>query len=156
MDVLFRNGAYLFLGWMASPQQPARQGLWYSKVLSADGKAPGSFAVWHPLIYELNGVTWHDSGPATSASHQTGLFGATLEQLHWRRRMLYGTKIGGDLNLFHQEYPTTPQEAFVSSGRKVFSIPSLRSIPSLHSIQSLRSLQLRRWLPSLRSLQLLR
>ena len=80
MDVLFRNGAYLFLGWMASPQQPARQGLWYSKVLSADGKAPGSFAVWHPLIYELNGVTWHDSGPATSASHQTGLFGATLEQ----------------------------------------------------------------------------
>ena len=54
------------------------------------------------------------------------VYGATLEQLHWRQKTLFSTKIGGDLQLFHQEYPTTPQEAFASSGRKVFSVPSLR------------------------------
>lgn len=52
-------------------------------------------------------------------------FGATLEQLNWRRRILYGEKFNGDLQMFHQEYPTTPAEAFISSGRKVFDFGAL-------------------------------
>lgn len=33
--------------------------------------------------------------------------------------------LGKDWNLLHQEYPTTPEEAFVSSGNKLFSIEKL-------------------------------
>lgn len=51
-------------------------------------------------------------------------FGATPNQIQWRRETM-ADKCDGDLHLFHQEYPTTPQEAFVSSGRKVFDMGSL-------------------------------
>jgi hypothetical protein len=45
-------------------------------------------------------------------------FGLSLEQLFWRR-----TKIGeldDDIDDFHQEYPATPEQAFIGSGRPVF------------------------------------
>lgn len=50
---------------------------------------------------------------------------ATPEQLHWRRHKLLDV---GDLNLFHQEYPTTPEEAFISSGQCYFNRDKLRHI----------------------------
>jgi hypothetical protein len=46
-------------------------------------------------------------------------FGVTLEQLHWRRRTI-ANKCGGDLRVFDQEYPSTPEKAFLSTGQKVF------------------------------------
>jgi hypothetical protein len=45
--------------------------------------------------------------------------GVTLEQLHWRR-MTIATEMSGRVDLFHQEYPSTPEEAFIASGRQVF------------------------------------
>lgn len=45
-------------------------------------------------------------------------FGLSLEQLFWRR-----TKIGeldDDIDDFHQEYPATPEQAFIGSGTPVF------------------------------------
>jgi hypothetical protein len=52
------------------------------------------------------------------------IFGATVNQLQWRREAITD-KCDGDLHLFHQEYPATPTEAFVSSGRKVFDMGAL-------------------------------
>lgn len=46
-------------------------------------------------------------------------FGLTLEQLNWRRRTI-ANKCGSDLRIFHQEFPSTPEEAFISTGGKVF------------------------------------
>ena len=46
-------------------------------------------------------------------------FGLDDEQLAWRRWCI-ATQCGGDINLFHQEYPATPEEAFVSTGSCVF------------------------------------
>lgn len=46
-------------------------------------------------------------------------FGLDDEQLAWRRRMLQN-ELGGDLDLFRQEYPATPDEAFIATGRSVF------------------------------------
>lgn len=43
----------------------------------------------------------------------------TLEQLNWRRWAL-DDLCEGDVDTFHQEYPTTDIEAFLSSGRPVF------------------------------------
>jgi len=46
-------------------------------------------------------------------------FGLGLEQLNWRRYVI-ANKCGGDLRIFHQEFPSTPEEAFISTGKKVF------------------------------------
>ena len=48
-------------------------------------------------------------------------YGCTPEQLHWRR-LTIAAKTGGKVSLFKQEYPSFPQEAFVGSGKHVFSI----------------------------------
>lgn len=45
--------------------------------------------------------------------------GATPEKLNWRRWAITNL-CGKSVSQFHQEYPTTWQEAFVSSGRPVF------------------------------------
>jgi hypothetical protein len=46
--------------------------------------------------------------------------GCTPEQLWWRR-MQIRTQHHDDIDKFHQEYPSTPEEAFIGSGRTVFS-----------------------------------
>ena len=52
-------------------------------------------------------------------------FDLTLEQLYWRKKTI-ANKCGGDLEMFHQEYPATPQEAFIASGRPRFDVKVLR------------------------------
>jgi hypothetical protein len=47
-------------------------------------------------------------------------YGATLEQLNWRRALINGPEANGSIEWFHQEHPTTPEQAFVGSGRPVF------------------------------------
>lgn len=54
--------------------------------------------------------------------------GATLEQLTWRRWKIL-TTCRGEVDLFHQEYPTTPEEAFLTSGRPVFDQVDLARHP---------------------------
>ena len=44
---------------------------------------------------------------------------ASYQQLHWRRHKLLD--LGNDLDLFHQEYPTTAEEAFIASGQSYFN-----------------------------------
>lgn len=49
------------------------------------------------------------------------------DKLHWRR-IVIATECLGDIEKFHQEYPTTPEEAFVSTGRNVFNLEWLRTV----------------------------
>ena len=51
-------------------------------------------------------------------------FGLDDKQLAWRRWCI-AEQCGGDVELFHQEYPCTPEEAFVSTGRCVFDKQAL-------------------------------
>lgn len=55
--------------------------------------------------------------------------GATLEQLNWRRWKVR-TVFDGHVEDFHQEYPTTPDEAFLTSGRPGLTISSLIHMPA--------------------------
>lgn len=48
-------------------------------------------------------------------------FGITLEQLNWRRFTIRA-KLRGSVEMFKQEYPAYPEEAFLATGRHVFSI----------------------------------
>lgn len=47
-------------------------------------------------------------------------FGVTLEQLYWRR-VTISEDCDGKLEMFHQEHPATPEQAFIGSGNPVFS-----------------------------------
>jgi hypothetical protein len=52
-------------------------------------------------------------------------FNVSWEQLHWRKWCI-ANKLNGDIEKFHQEYPSTPDEAFIASGRPQFSVVSLK------------------------------
>lgn len=52
-------------------------------------------------------------------------FGLTYEQLNWRKKTI-ANKCGGDLDMFKQEYPATPQEAFIASGRPKFNLKAVK------------------------------
>lgn len=47
------------------------------------------------------------------------VYGVTLEQLEWRRWCIRNN-CGGDIEVFHQEYPISPEEAFLNTGSCVF------------------------------------
>ena len=46
--------------------------------------------------------------------------GATLEHLHWRRKIGLPDRCGNDVDQFRQEYPSNDIEAFIASGSPVF------------------------------------
>lgn len=52
-------------------------------------------------------------------------FGVSYEQLKWRRWCI-ANNCGGDVEQFHQEYPCTPDEAFIASGRPRFVVGTLK------------------------------
>lgn len=52
-------------------------------------------------------------------------FNLTYEQLNWRKKAIRN-KCGGDIDQFRQEYPSSPEEAFISSGRPKFNVNVLR------------------------------
>lgn len=54
--------------------------------------------------------------------------GATLQNLFWRRHTI-ANECRGSLDLFHQEYPTTPAEAFLASGRPALDQVGLSRMP---------------------------
>jgi hypothetical protein len=47
------------------------------------------------------------------------IYNASLEQLKWRRWCIKN-KCSSDVNQFHQEYPSCPEEAFLATGTPVF------------------------------------
>ena len=51
-------------------------------------------------------------------------YGLDDRQLAWRRWAIQNL-CGGDLDLFHQEYPASPEEAFISTGRCAFDKAAL-------------------------------
>lgn len=51
-------------------------------------------------------------------------FAVTLEHLNWRRDAIM-IQANGDLQLFKQEFPATPREAFITTGRGVFDKDAL-------------------------------
>lgn len=53
------------------------------------------------------------------------LMGASFEAIAWRRWAI-NNKAHGDLDFFMQEYPSTPEEAFITSGSPIFSPQSIQ------------------------------
>jgi hypothetical protein len=70
---------------------------------------------------EVGTGPWGDAEPRLIEE-----FGCDLEQLHWRRYTIVD-KCDSNLEVFKQEYPASPEEAFIASGKQVFS-PALVSV----------------------------
>lgn len=84
------------------------------------------------LESEIN-TTRIDSSGATIHTYEYELmqkFNLSLEQMNWRKYTIQN-KCEGDELLFMQEYPSTPEEAFISSGRPKFSVASLRKYQTI-------------------------
>jgi hypothetical protein len=69
------------------------------------------------------------AGHKVSPEHEEELrlrhrYGISDARLLWRRWAIQNL-CQGDVNKFHQEYPTTPHEAFISTGRNVFPLGKL-------------------------------
>ena len=62
-----------------------------------------------------------------TTSEGTFRFEITPEHLKWRR-LCIDTQCQGDMILFNQEYPTTEESAFISSGRSVFSHSAVNAL----------------------------
>lgn len=84
------------------------------------------------LISEVESITKDGSGNDVHTYEYLikEKHGLTWEQLNWRRYTV-ANKCQGDEELFMQEYPTTPEEAFISSGRPKFNIPALRKYQTI-------------------------
>jgi len=84
------------------------------------------------FIDEINLVTYDANGNElhTYEYELMNKFNLTYEQLNWRRFTI-ANKCQGDESLFMQEYPATPEEAFISSGRPKFSINALKKYQTI-------------------------
>lgn len=80
IDVFVKGGYFYFTGFLYNHKDLSKQGLWITRSRTPDGSGKGDFSEWHPLIFENNGVHWHDAGLESSRCHATGLFSSTLKE----------------------------------------------------------------------------
>lgn len=70
------------------------------------------------------GMEYKSLGPLDEEEIILRKMGVDDDQLSWRRWAIRN-KCNNDLNQFHQEYPATPEEAFIASGTNVFPVKKL-------------------------------
>lgn len=93
---------------------------WISAEKGDSGYTPLFFSWLEDPVYAIHGVEDSDLGPLDDEEEALRVtLDATPAQLAWRRQIIR-TEFDGDLDGFHQEYPSTPTEAFITSGRQFF------------------------------------
>lgn len=100
--------------------------LWDDAVKAQKEGTDGFLPVFFPW-YEMQEYRMKPPPDFTRTAEEeelTETFGLDDEQLMWRRWCIR-VNCGGDTDLFHQEYPCTPDEAFISTGRCVFDKNSI-------------------------------
>lgn len=102
MDALEGNNDFtlVFLPWFEEPQyvRPFISQEERGKFIDSIGTGP--YGAEEPELVEHHGLT--------------------PEQLHWRRWAI-ANRAQGDMRIFHQEYPATLEQSFLSTGRHVFN-----------------------------------
>jgi len=90
--------------------------LWDNSVAGKNDFVP-VFIGWNELIDYQMPYTGFELTKEEKVLQKT--FGLTLEQLTWRRWCI-ANNCGNDVEQFKQEYPITPEEAFISTGKCYF------------------------------------
>lgn len=94
---------------------------WQSAEKGESGYIPLFFSWLEDDVYDL-GPAWTFDRLNALDDEENSLvrtLNASAGQLAWRRHTLR-TTFDGDIDGFHQEYPSTPIEAFITSGRQFF------------------------------------
>lgn len=102
----------IFLPWFIDPQ--------YTRPFRTTSERDQFISEVDSVKRESNGTEVH-----TYEYELMKKFNLTYEQMNWRKYTIQN-KCQGDDMLFMQEYPSTPEEAFISTGRPKFSIRSLK------------------------------
>ena len=107
----------VFLPWFIQPE--------YTRPFRSDAEKT-------MLITQIETVTQDNNGNPVHTYEKELMqkFDLTYEQMNWRRYTI-NNKCQGDEILFMQEYPSTPEEAFISSGRPKFSIKALKKYQTI-------------------------
>lgn len=88
------------------------------------------FFPWHQhpeYTASYIGLPYHNLGNLDAEERNLRAIGISDDRLAWRRWAIKNL-CDNDVNKFHQEYPTTPEEAFVATGTNVFPIGKLREV----------------------------
>ena len=95
---------------------------WDDAVAGKSGFVPVFCAWWELEEYRRT----PEPGFVRTAAEEAlaGLYGLDDAQLAWRRSCIRDV-CGGDVELFHQEYPSCPEEAFLSTGTCIFDKTAL-------------------------------
>lgn len=85
------------------------------------------------LMYEIDYVYRDASGKVIRTDEAILMeeHDLTYEQMNWRKWTI-ANKCGGDLEMFKQEYPSSPQEAFIASGRPRFDLKAVKEMELAH------------------------
>lgn len=89
---------------------------WYTKPFESPEKRIEFSDQINQKVFNRESMKWEDSEELQLQKK----FTLTLEQLYWRAWCIEN-QCRGSLDIFHQEYPSTVEEAFLSSGLNYFS-----------------------------------
>jgi len=95
--------------------------LWDSAVKGESDFLPVFCAWWEVEEYQRDGIILEYDEEECYLKER---FNLNDRQLSWRRWCI-ANNCGGDIDMFHQDYPSYPEEAFLSSGECVFDLPKL-------------------------------
>ena len=86
-----------------------------------------SKAAKNKFIKEVNTLSPDSSGKMVHTDEWLlkEQYDLTWEQLYWRAKTI-ANKCNGDLEMFKQEYPSNPEEAFIASGRPKFDMKAVK------------------------------
>jgi hypothetical protein len=93
------------------------------QAINGEGDYPLFFAGWHADLRYRRAMTARDAAAFEVRDDDEAAlvkrFALDPEQLNWRRWAIESL-CQGDVNVFRQEYPSFPEEAFIASGQTVF------------------------------------
>jgi hypothetical protein len=89
---------------------------WYSMPFETEEQKNKIISAVREKVFNKESMRWEHSEEYTLKKR----FKLTLEQLNWRASCIEN-ECRGSVETFHQEYPSTVEEAFLSSGLNVFS-----------------------------------
>ena len=91
----------------------------WDKAISGESEYIPVFCAWHELE-EYTKAPPDDFKPTPEEASLKALYDLTDGQLYWRRTKI-ATTFNGDIEQFKQEYPASPEEAFIATGNCVFN-----------------------------------
>jgi hypothetical protein len=97
---------------------------WLRAVHKQSNFVPLFFPWYEHNEYEIPTTTLRDQDLMTDEVELKETLGLGLPKLAWRRHAIANLCMG-DENQFHQEYPCTPDEAFLSTGTHIFPLHKL-------------------------------